>query len=87
MDDRSEIVFKQVQALLHQQFQLPESTILWESDLVEDLGLNLLQFAEFSLLLEQEFDRKLSGSNAFNLTTVGQLVNYMILYGNTSTTQ
>lgn len=65
---------------------MPIHAIQWESGFIDDLGLTMLQFTELTLFLEQEFDFELEGSEAFNLTSMGQLVNYIILHADKNKT-
>lgn len=80
MNTDETLTFSQLSVFLHEQFGVPVQAIQWESDLIDNLGLTILQFTELTLLLEQEYDLKLKGSEAFNLTSMGQLVNYIILH-------
>jgi acyl carrier protein len=87
METQEILVFTQLKQFLHDHFGLPQQAIQWESDLIDDLGLTVLQFSELTLQLEQEYDFELKGSEAFNLTSVGQLVNYIILHADTEENQ
>jgi acyl carrier protein len=72
-----EEVFGKVAALVAKHFEVDVDTIHDNTDIVTDLSADSISVMEFVLELEDEFDLEISDEQAENITTVGQVVDYV----------
>ena len=71
------MVFEKIKSALSEQLGIDESTITLESTFVEDLNIDSLDLVELILALEEEYQIVIPDEEAENLTTVGDVVNYV----------
>ena len=71
------MVFEKIKSALSEQLGIDESTITLESTFVEDLNIDSLDLVELILALEEEYQIVIPEEEAENLTTVGDVVNYV----------
>jgi len=63
--------------ILIQKFGIVESEITPDANLVKDLGIDSLDYAELVMDFEQTFDIKISDEDAEKMQTIGQAVKYI----------
>ncbi|MBQ2966912.1 MAG: acyl carrier protein [Clostridia bacterium] len=71
------MVFEKIKSSLAEQLGIEESTITLESTFIEDLNIDSLDLVELILALEEEYQIVIPEEEAENLTTVGDVVNYV----------
>ena len=71
------MVFEKIKSALSEQLGIDESTITLESTFVEDLNIDSLDLVELILALVEEYQIVIPEEEAENLTTVGDVVNYV----------
>lgn len=69
--------YEGVKYILTKKLGIVESEITLEANLVRDLGIDSLDYAEIVMEFEQTFDIKIPDQDAEKLTTVGESVNYI----------
>ena len=70
-------VQKKITDILIQKFGIVESEITPDANLVKDLGIDSLDYAELVMDFEQTFDIKISDEDAEKMLTIGQAVKYI----------
>jgi acyl carrier protein len=78
MTDQQQEYYNKIRSILTHHFEVEEKVIFWDTDIMAELGLSLIQFAEFTIEIERIFKIELKDTNALYLTRVSQLVNYLI---------
>ena len=68
---------KKITDILIQKFGIVESEITPDANLVKDLGIDSLDYAELVMDFEQTFDIKISDEDAEKMQTIGQAVKYI----------
>jgi acyl carrier protein len=68
---------KKITDILIQKFGIVESEITPDANLVKDLGIDSLDYAELVMDFEQTFDIKISDEDAEQMQTIGQAVKYI----------
>lgn len=71
------MVFEKIKNALSEQLGIDEASITLESTFVEDLNIDSLDLVELILALEEEYQIIIPEEEAENLTTVGDVVNYV----------
>ena len=71
------MVLEKVKAILSAQFDVDESTITPETNIMEDLGADSLDVVDMLMSLEDEFDVEISDEEIEKLQTVAQVVSYI----------
>lgn len=71
------MVFEKIKKALSEQLGIEESLITLESTFVEDLNIDSLDLVELILALEEEYQIIIPEEEAENLTTIGDVVNYV----------
>lgn len=69
--------YQAVKDILTKKLGIVESEITTDANLVKDLGIDSLDYAEIVMEFEQTFDIKIPDQDAEKLSTVGQSVNYI----------
>ncbi|HMP98659.1 MAG TPA: acyl carrier protein [Cyclobacteriaceae bacterium] len=69
--------FEGVKEILTNKLGIVESEITADANLVRDLGIDSLDYAEIVMEFEQTFDIKIPDQDAEKLSTVGSAVNYI----------
>lgn len=77
MSTKNEI-FEKVRSVVAEKLNLEEETIAPESAILEDLGADSLDVVDLVMALEEEFDIQVPDEDMENLTTVGDIVNYVV---------
>lgn len=70
-------VSKRVAHILIEKLGIAESEITPDANLVKDLGIDSLDYAEIVMDFEQTFDIKIPDDDAEKLSTIGSAVNYI----------
>lgn len=71
------MVYEKIVHLLAEQFEIEADTISAETDVVDDLGADSLDVAEFLSYVEDEFGIIITADEAHNLRTVGELTEFI----------
>ena len=71
------MVFEKVCNILANQFDVDESEITMETNLVNDLNADSLDFVDLIMSLEDEFSVEFNEEDADSFKTVGDVVNYI----------
>ncbi|HET9053653.1 MAG TPA: acyl carrier protein [Cyclobacteriaceae bacterium] len=72
-----EDVSKRVTQILIEKLGIAESEITPDANLVKDLGIDSLDYAEIVMDFEQTFDIKIPDDDAEKLSTIGSAVKYI----------
>lgn len=70
-------VSKRVSQILIEKLGIAESEITPDANLVKDLGIDSLDYAEIVMDFEQTFDIKIPDDDAEKLSTIGNAVKYI----------
>jgi acyl carrier protein len=70
-------VSQKVANILIEKLGIAESEITPDANLVKDLGIDSLDYAEIVMDFEQTFDIKIPDEDAEKLSTIGLAVNYI----------
>ena len=70
-------VSKRVAQILIEKLGIAESEITPDANLVKDLGIDSLDYAEIVMDFEQTFDIKIPDDDAEKLSTIGNAVKYI----------
>lgn len=71
------MVFEKVSNILAEQFDIDESEITMDTDLVDGLNADSLDFVDLIMSLEDEFSVEFNEDQADSFKTVGDVVNYI----------
>ena len=71
------MTFEKVQKILAEQLELDADEITMDSSLVEDLGIDSLDFVDIVMSLEDEFDTEFPEEDMTDIKTVGDIVKYI----------
>lgn len=71
------MTFEKVQKILAEQLELDADEITLDSSLVEDLGIDSLDFVDIVMSLEDEFDTEFPEEDMAGIQTVGDIVKYI----------
>ena len=71
------MTFEKVQKILAEQLELDADEITLDSSLVEDLGIDSLDFVDIVMSLEDEFDTEFPEEDMTDIKTVGDIVKYI----------
>lgn len=72
--------FEKVKSILVEELDLDADEVTLESKIKEDLGADSLDMVDLIMSIEDEFDIKVAESEAANIKTVGDIVNYIENY-------
>lgn len=73
----SEEVFEKVKNVIIEQLGVAENNITMEASFIDDLGADSLDIVELIMALEEEFDIEIPDSDAEEVVTVGDVVEYI----------
>jgi acyl carrier protein len=73
----SELTFKKIQQVLARLFEVPAEEISNDTNFFTDLNFSAMQFAELTVQLEMDFEKKLFDKDALRFKTVGEMVNHI----------
>ena len=71
------MTFEKVQKILAEQLELDADEITMDSSLVEDLGIDSLDFVDIVMSLEDEFDTELPEEVIAGIKTLGDIVKFI----------
>ena len=71
------MTFEKVQKILAEQLELDADEITMDSNLVEDLGIDSLDFVDIVMSLEDEFDTEFPEEDMAGIKPVGDIVKYI----------
>ena len=71
------MVFEKVKEIVVEQLGVEEDEVTMESSFIDDLGADSLDIVELIMALEEEFDIEVPDEEAENITTVGDVVEYI----------
>lgn len=71
------MTFEKVQKILAEQLELDADEITLDSSLVEDLGIDSLDFVDIVMSLEDEFDTEFPEEDMAGIKNVGDIVKYI----------
>ncbi len=71
------MVFEKVKNIVADQLGVDKETITRESSFIEELGADSLDVVELIMALETEFDLEIPEDEAENVSTVGDVVDYI----------
>ena len=74
---RMQDISKRVAQILIEKLGIAESEITPDANLVKDLGIDSLDYAEIVMDFEQTFDIKIPDDDAEKLSTIGNAVKYI----------
>ena len=72
-----QLTFKKLQEVLTKLFEVPDEEITTDTDFFSDLNFSAMQFAELTVQLEMDFEKKLFDKDALKFKTVGEMVNHI----------
>ena len=79
MADLRNDVYRRLRTLLADTLGADEDEIAWDTNVYEDLNADVLEFHDEVIpLLEEEFDVKIEDADVPDLTTVRELVGYLV---------
>ena len=79
MADLRNDVYRRLRTLLSDTLGADEDEITWDTNVYEDLNADVLEFHDEVIpLLEEEFDVKIDDADVPDLTTVRELVAYLV---------
>ena len=70
-------MYEKLKALLVDELQIDENDISLEAELSGDLGINSIELADLVMLCEETFDIEIQDEDVGNLTTVGDVVDFL----------
>lgn len=71
------MVFDKIQELISEQFNIDKDKINKETSFIDDLDADSLDLVEFIMAIEDEFNIEVEDENMEDITTVGDVVNYI----------
>ena len=69
--------FETLQNILTEQLGIDKSEISMDTSIVDDLGVDSLDFVELVMAVDQEFDIEINDSDVDGIVTIGDVVNYI----------
>lgn len=71
------LIFEKVRSIIADKLSVDENDVTMETSFVDDLGADSLDVVELIMALEDEFEIEISDEEAENVTTVGEVVEYI----------
>ena len=71
------MVFEKVKEIIAETIGYDEDSILMESSLTDDLGMDSLDAVELNMALEEAFEITISDEDLVKFVTVADIVNYI----------
>ena len=71
------MVLEKVKAILHNQFDVEEDEINWDTSITDDLGADSLDVVDLIMSIEAEFEIEVADEDVENIKTVGDIVSYI----------
>ncbi|MEI7596271.1 MAG: acyl carrier protein [Bacteroidota bacterium] len=72
-----EDIFLKVNEFLVEEFEIEKNAIVPEAHLIDDLGIESLDFVDIVVIIEKEFGFKVKREDMANVRTVNDLCNYI----------
>ena len=69
--------FEKIRKIIAEQLHQPEENITEETSFQDDLGADSLDIFQIIMALEEEFELEISNEDAENISTVGDVVEYV----------
>lgn len=69
--------FEKIQAIIVEQLGVDESAVTMDTSFIDDLGADSLDVVELIMALEEAFDMEISDTDAENIVTVKDAVDYI----------
>lgn len=80
MEQNQTEIYDRLKNVLVTQFEVEPEIIVWEAELMADLALSMMRYAELTVELERIFGVSFYSGDALNITTVGQMVNFISIH-------
>lgn len=71
------MVFEKIRTMLSEQLDIEEEKITMDSAITQDLGADSLDVVDLLMAIEDEFEVEIPDEEVENITTVGDVVNYI----------
>lgn len=71
------MILEQVTKIIEEQLGIDASDINEDSSFIEDLGADSLDIVELIMAFESEFDMEIEDDEVENISTVGDVINYI----------
>jgi len=71
------VVANKIRIIVSEQLEVAQSEVHLNSSFVDDLGADSLDTAELVMALEEEFEVEIPDTDAEQITTVGQAIQYV----------
>jgi acyl carrier protein len=71
------MVFERIKKIIADQLGADEDDVTMETTFIEDLGADSLDVVELVMAIEDEFDMEIDEDEAENISTVGDVVDYI----------
>lgn len=71
------MLFEKIRKMIAERFDIEEATIVPETNIIDDLGVDSLDVAELLLVIEDEFSLTVPEEKISELKTVQDLVNFI----------
>ena len=71
------MVFEKIREILMEQFDVEESAITMDTNLIDDLRADSLDLVDLTMTLEDEFGAEVPEDEIENIKTVGDLVSFI----------
>ena len=70
-------IFEKVKEVIVEQLGVEDEAVTTETSFIDDLGADSLDIVELIMALEEEFDLQIPDSEAENIATVGDVIEYI----------
>ena len=71
------MILEQVKKIIEEQLGIAPSEVNEDSAFIEDLGADSLDIVELIMAFESEFDMEIDDDEVENISTVGDVINYI----------
>ena len=71
------MVFEKIKEIISEQLNISEGDITLETSFRDDLNADSLDLFQIVMAIEEEFEVEISNDEVENITTVGEVVNYI----------
>ena len=71
------MIFETVREILAHQLEIEPENIFMSTDILGDLGADSLDVVELIMAIEEEYDVVITDESVGNMTTVGQIVDFL----------
>ncbi len=78
MTRMANLIWERLQTMIVQQLGVCETEVVPTADFIEDFGADTLDLRELIMAIEEEYDITISGEDATKLSTVGDILEYLI---------